>query len=44
MKRYSEKTQFIAITHRRGTMEASDMLYGITMPDRGIEGSFDERQ
>jgi len=36
MHRYSEKTQFIAITHRRGTMEASDMLYGITMPDRGI--------
>lgn len=36
MRRYSEKTQFIAITHRRGTMEASDMLYGITMPDRGI--------
>ncbi len=36
MKRYSEKTQFISITHRRGTMEASDMLYGITMPDRGI--------
>ncbi len=36
MKRYSEKTQFIVITHRRGTMEASDMLYGITMPDRGI--------
>jgi chromosome segregation protein len=29
-------TQFICITHRRGTMEASDMLYGITMPDRGI--------
>ena len=36
MHRYSEKTQFIVITHRRGTMEASDMLYGITMPDRGI--------
>ncbi len=36
MHRYAEKTQFIAITHRRGTMEASDMLYGITMPDRGI--------
>ncbi|MBQ0101827.1 MAG: AAA family ATPase, partial [Firmicutes bacterium] len=36
MKRYSEKTQFVVITHRRGTMEASDMLYGITMPDRGI--------
>ena len=36
MRRYSEKTQFIAITHRRGTMENADMLYGITMPDRGI--------
>ncbi len=36
MHRYSEKTQFISITHRRGTMEAADMLYGITMPDRGI--------
>ncbi len=36
MKRYSEKTQFIVITHRRGTMEAADMLYGITMPDRGV--------
>ncbi len=36
MHRYSEKTQFVVITHRRGTMEASDMLYGITMPDRGI--------
>ena len=36
MHRYSEKTQFIVITHRRGTMEAADMLYGITMPDRGI--------
>ena len=36
MHRYSEKTQFIAITHRRGTMENADMLYGITMPDRGI--------
>ena len=36
MHRYAEKTQFIVITHRRGTMEASDMLYGITMPDRGI--------
>lgn len=36
MHRYAETTQFIAITHRRGTMEAADMLYGITMPDRGI--------
>ena len=36
MRRYSEKTQFIAITHRRGTMEGSDRIYGITMPDRGV--------
>ncbi len=36
MKRYSDKTQFIVITHRRGTMESSDMLYGVTMPERGV--------
>jgi len=35
-KRYSDKTQFIVITHRRGTMEESDRLYGVTMPERGI--------
>ncbi len=29
-------TQFITITHRRGTMEGSDMLYGVTMQDQGI--------
>ena len=31
-----EKTQFIVITHRRGTMEASDVLYGVTMQEQGI--------
>ncbi|MDD6800253.1 MAG: chromosome segregation protein SMC [Firmicutes bacterium] len=36
MKKYSQTTQFIVITHRRGTMEAGEMLYGITMPDRGV--------
>lgn len=36
MKRYSNKMQFIAITHRRGTMEIADVLYGITMPRHGI--------
>ncbi len=35
-KRYSQTTQFIFITHRRGTMEAADMLYGVTMAERGI--------
>ena len=32
----SLKTQFIVITHRRGTMEASDVLYGVTMQEQGI--------
>ena len=36
IKRYSMDTQFILITHRRGTMEAANRLYGVTMPERGI--------
>ncbi len=36
IKRYSKQTQFIVITHRRGTMEIADKLYGVTMPDKGI--------
>ncbi len=32
----SQNTQFIVITHRRGTMEASDVLYGVTMQEQGI--------
>ncbi len=36
IKRYSEKMQFVVITHRRGTMETADSLYGITMPRHGI--------
>lgn len=35
-KRFSEKMQFIIITHRRGTMENADRLYGVTMQERGI--------
>ncbi len=35
-KRYSEHTQFIINTHRRGTMERADTIYGVTMPERGI--------
>ena len=35
MRRMAENTQFLVITHRRGTMEASDMLYGVTM-QKGI--------
>ena len=36
IKRYSKQTQFIVITHRRGTMEIADKLYGVTMPQKGI--------
>ena len=36
VKRYSDKMQFVIITHRRGTMETADSLYGITMPRHGI--------
>ena len=32
----NENTQFILITHRRGTMEEADVLYGVTMQDKGI--------
>ncbi|MCQ2353710.1 MAG: chromosome segregation protein SMC [Clostridia bacterium] len=34
--KYSDGTQFILITHRRGTMNAADRLYGVTMPESGI--------
>lgn len=36
LKKYCKKTQFIVVTHRRGTMEAANILYGVTMQERGI--------
>ena len=36
VKRYSKKTQFMLVTHRKGTMEACDQIYGVTMAERGI--------
>ena len=36
LRRLSDATQFIAITHRRGTMEQADMLYGVTMQEQGV--------
>ena len=36
MRDLSDKTQFIVITHRRGTMEEADKLYGVTMQEKGV--------
>lgn len=36
LRSLSDKTQFIMITHRRGSMEAADVLYGVTMQDEGV--------
>ena len=36
MRRLCGITQFIAITHRRGTMEGCDILYGVTMQEQGV--------
>lgn len=36
LKNYIEQTQFIVITHRRGSMEAANILYGVTMQEKGV--------
>jgi len=36
LRRYTDKLQFIVITHRKGTMEAADILYGVTMEEHGV--------
>ena len=36
VKKHSGKTQFILVTHRRGTMESADLLYGVTMQEKGV--------
>ena len=36
LKKFSEETQFIVITHKKPTMERADALYGVTMPEKGI--------
>ena len=36
IRNYSENTQFIVVTHRRGTMEEADILYGVTMQEKGV--------
>ncbi len=36
LRRFSEETQFIVITHRKPTMELADNLYGVTMEEKGV--------
>ncbi|MDO5732705.1 MAG: chromosome segregation protein SMC [Eubacteriales bacterium] len=36
LNRYAEDTQYIIVTHRKGTMEAADRIYGVSMPEKGI--------
>lgn len=36
LKMFSKNTQFIIITHRKGTMEVSDIIYGVTMEEKGV--------
>ncbi len=36
LKKFSMETQFLVITHRKGTMEAADTVYGVTMEENGI--------
>ena len=36
MRKMTNRTQFISITHRRGTMEEADVLYGVTMQEKGV--------
>ena len=36
MRNLTGKTQFLVITHRRGTMEQADVLYGVTMQEKGV--------
>ena len=42
MRRMSDRTQFLVITHRRGTMEAADMLYGVTMDLESAQKTIEE--
>jgi chromosome segregation protein len=36
LSNFQDDTQFIVVTHRKGTMEAADVLYGVTMQESGV--------
>jgi chromosome segregation protein len=36
LRDFSKQTQFIVVTHRKGTMEGADVLYGVTMQESGV--------
>ena len=36
LKDYAKRTQFILVTHRKGTMESADVMYGVTIEDAGV--------
>ena len=36
LKKFAGNNQFIVITHRKGTMEAADVMYGVTMQEQGV--------
>ena len=36
LKKFSHNTHFIVVTHRKGTMEAADVMYGVTMQEQGV--------
>ena len=36
LRKFTDTTQFILITHRRGTMDEADVLYGVTMQEKGV--------
>jgi chromosome segregation protein len=48
LRKFAEKTQFIVITHNKRTMEAADLLYGVTQHEKGVSTivsvRFDEAQ
>ena len=36
LREFAERSQFIVITHNKGTMESADILYGVAMPEQGV--------